>query len=129
MPYGWRRMTDHGHGTPILVERAEPGPNCRDQAPSCTSNVQILAINVHRLLYIWFMPEDLSALVARLRTAGGDSTNVEIKSASGGLPDSLASTLSALANLPGGGMIILGLDESLGFRPVPLADRTSSSRG
>lgn len=35
-----------------------------------------------------------------------------------GLPQSLTSTLSALANLPGGGTIILGLDERSGFRPV-----------
>lgn len=75
------------------------------------------------------MPEDLSALVNRLRTAGGDSTDVEIKSASGGLPDSLASTLSALANLPGGGTIILGLDERLGFRPVSLADPHKLKQG
>lgn len=65
---------------------------------------------------------NLDALVAELRTADGDRADVEVKSAAGGLPQSLTSTLSALANLPGGGTIILGLDERTGFRPVPLFD-------
>ena len=68
------------------------------------------------------MAIDLSLLVDELRRAGGDSTNVEVKAAAGGLPDSLTPSLSALANLPGGGTIILGLDERSGFRPVPLAN-------
>jgi ATP-dependent DNA helicase RecG len=65
---------------------------------------------------------DLSAMVASLRLAGGDTTSIEVKAAVGGLPESLTPTLSALANLPGGGTIILGLDERSGFRPVRLAD-------
>lgn len=68
------------------------------------------------------MVQDLSSLVDELRRNGGDSTNIEVKAAAGGLPDSLAPSLSALANLPGGGTIILGLDERSGFRPVSLAD-------
>ncbi|WP_218024818.1 ATP-binding protein [Nocardia pseudovaccinii] len=65
---------------------------------------------------------DVSELIAQIRAAGGDRVDVEVKSAAGGLPQSLTSTLSALANLPGGGTIILGLDERTGFRPVPLGD-------
>ena len=68
------------------------------------------------------MAQDLELLVADLRRAGGDTTSVEVKSAAGGLPDTLAPTLSALANLPGGGIVILGLDERNGFRPVQLTD-------
>ncbi|MFY1697920.1 ATP-binding protein [Solwaraspora sp. WMMA2101] len=68
------------------------------------------------------MVEDLDSLVRALRAAGGDTTSIEVKSAGGGLPTSLTASLSALANLPGGGTIILGLDERAGFRPVPLAD-------
>jgi ATP-dependent DNA helicase RecG len=45
---------------------------------------------------------DLPAVVASLRLAGGDVTSMEVKSAAGGLPESLTPTLSALANLPGG---------------------------
>lgn len=65
---------------------------------------------------------DIDDLVASLRAAGGDTTAVEVKSAAGGLPQSLTSSLSALANLPGGGRVILGLDEATGFTPVKLAD-------
>lgn len=52
--------------------------------------------------------EDLTGLISELRAAGGDTAAVEIKSAAGGLPSSITSTISALANLPGGGLIILG---------------------
>jgi ATP-dependent DNA helicase RecG len=75
------------------------------------------------------MAQDLSSLVADLRLAGGDTTSVEVKSAAGGLPDSLTPTLSALANLPGGGTVILGLDERNGFQPVRLADPQALKQG
>ncbi|MBN9609056.1 MAG: hypothetical protein J0I11_07025 [Actinobacteria bacterium] len=42
-------------------------------------------------------------LLARLRRAGGDTDNIELKSAAGGLSTSLTSSLCALSNLPGGG--------------------------
>lgn len=72
---------------------------------------------------------DLDDLVAGLRAAGGDHAEVEVKSAAGGLPSSLTSTLSALANLPGGGTIILGLDEATGFRAVTLPDPQALKQG
>jgi ATP-dependent DNA helicase RecG len=75
------------------------------------------------------MAQDLSSLVDELRRAGGDSTSVEVKAAAGGLPDSLTPSLSALANLPGGGTIILGLDERSGFRPVSLANPQALKQG
>jgi ATP-dependent DNA helicase RecG len=68
-------------------------------------------------------------VVAGLRQAGGDVTSIEVKAAAGGLPESLAPTLSALANLPGGGTIILGLDERAGFRPVHLPDPQALKQG
>lgn len=75
------------------------------------------------------MTTDVDTLVGRLRASGGDSSDVEVKAAGGGLPQSLTSTLSALANLPGGGTIILGLDEATGFRPVPLAEPQRLKQG
>ncbi|MCD0446780.1 putative DNA binding domain-containing protein [Glycomyces sp. A-F 0318] len=68
------------------------------------------------------MTEDIDEILHLLRTSGGDTASIEVKSAAGGLPESLTSTLSALANLPGGGLIVLGLDERTGFRPVGLSD-------
>lgn len=65
---------------------------------------------------------DIAPLIAQLRATRGDTTRVEVKAAAGGLPESLTSTLSALANMPGGGLVIIGLDEATGFTPVTLAD-------
>lgn len=75
------------------------------------------------------MTEDLSHLGASLRALGGDTARVEVKSAAGGLPASLTPTLSALANLPGGGLVVLGLDERTGFSPVPIPDPQSLKQG
>ncbi len=66
------------------------------------------------------MNRTVEGIVAMLRAGGGDTVDVEVKAAAGGFPESLTATLSALANLPGGGTVVLGLDESNGFRPVPI---------
>jgi len=63
---------------------------------------------------------DLQSLIDELRAGGGDTSNVEVKTAAGALPSTIDRSLSALANMPGGGVIILGLDERTGFRPVPI---------
>ncbi|MDR1188050.1 MAG: helix-turn-helix domain-containing protein [Bifidobacteriaceae bacterium] len=55
--------------------------------------------------------------VVRLRDAGTDLADVEVKRASGGIPGSLAESISAFSNGTGG-MVILGLDEAARFRPV-----------
>ena len=56
-------------------------------------------------------------LVVRLRSLGADAQTVEVKSAVGSLPKTVAETLSAFAN-GGGGVLILGLDEKFGFAPA-----------
>lgn len=66
---------------------------------------------------------DVQALVGVLRAEGGDLPGVEVKSAAGGLPESIVPTLCAFANRPGGGTVLLGLDEAAGFTPITLADR------
>ena len=63
---------------------------------------------------------DLTAILAELRAEGGDLPGIEVKSAAGGLPESIIPTLCSFANRPGGGIIILGLDEAAGFAPVGL---------
>lgn len=80
-------------------------------------------------VYLLYMTEDLSALVTELRATGGDNTSIEVKAAAAGLPDSLTSTLCALANMPGGGTVILGLDERTGFHPVSLGDPQKLKQG
>jgi len=54
-------------------------------------------------------------MVSLLRAEGSDTAEVEAKSARGGLPQNTANLLSGFANRPGGGTIILGLDEAHGF--------------
>lgn len=72
---------------------------------------------------------DIDDLVTSLRVAGTDSVSVEVKAAGGGLPDSVTSSICALANLPGGGRVILGLDERTGFGAVHLADPAGLKAG
>lgn len=69
--------------------------------------------------------EGLNRLVAELRSVRADTHSVEVKSAVGKLPKSLAETLSAFSN-SAGGTVILGLDEGTGFRPAPRVRRAEN---
>ncbi|GAA4161382.1 ATP-binding protein [Gryllotalpicola daejeonensis] len=60
----------------------------------------------------------LDEVVARLRRAGTDLTQVEVKAAAQGVPRSLWPTISSFSNRDGG-LVILGLDEAKGFEPAP----------
>lgn len=66
--------------------------------------------------------ERLEATLATMRRRGGDSATVEVKRAHGGLPKDIGSTLSAFANMPDGGTIILGADEGENFAITGLED-------
>ena len=55
--------------------------------------------------------QELSEIIADLLETAGDTAHVEAKSAQGGLPKRLWETLSAFANTPGGGVILLGWNE------------------
>ncbi|MFC4243755.1 ATP-binding protein [Gryllotalpicola reticulitermitis] len=59
----------------------------------------------------------LDEVVERLRRARTDLTQVEVKSAAGGVPRSLWPTISAFSNRDGG-LVLLGLDEANGFTPA-----------
>ena len=64
---------------------------------------------------------NLDQVIAGLRATGAEFEDVEAKRAAGGVPESLASTLSAFANARGG-LIILGLDERQGFAATGVPD-------
>lgn len=72
--------------------------------------------------------QELAELVARLRRQRQDDAHVEVKSAAGGLPKDFWRSVSAFANTEGG-LILLGLDESGGFRPAENFDpKTTTDR-
>jgi len=64
---------------------------------------------------------ELTDLLGVLRRTGGEPATVEVKSGAGGFPPSLRETLVAFAN-SGGGLVVIGVDESNGFAIVPVHD-------
>lgn len=76
------------------------------------------------------MPElDLETVLAELRGQGGDTAAIEVKSARGGLPSTTGESLCALSNHPGGGLLLLGLDERANFAPVDLTNLQALKQG
>ncbi|MEO7396972.1 MAG: ATP-binding protein, partial [Ilumatobacteraceae bacterium] len=65
--------------------------------------------------------DELEQAVLALRTLDSEVTDVEAKSAVGGLPKSIRSAISAFANTDGG-VILLGLDEATKFAAVGIPD-------
>ncbi|MDD7384687.1 MAG: ATP-binding protein [Actinomycetaceae bacterium] len=57
----------------------------------------------------------LQATLDELRVFGDDTTLIECKRAAKGMPESIGESLSAFANMPEGGTILLGVDENAGF--------------
>jgi ATP-dependent DNA helicase RecG len=64
----------------------------------------------------------VEALVVELRKFGAEATRIEAKAAMGGLPDSVRESISAFANTPGGGTILLGLEDRGDFPAVGLTE-------
>ena len=68
-------------------------------------------------------PVNIPETVARLRESGNDTFNVEVKAAASAMPKDIDETLSAFANMPEGGLILLGLSEDDGaFRSTGVYD-------
>lgn len=65
--------------------------------------------------------ESLAVAVNRMKKAGTDLAEYEVKAAAGGFPKNIPDTISAFANTCGG-TIILGVPEKEGFAPVPNSD-------
>ncbi|WP_462418835.1 ATP-binding protein [Kytococcus sp. Marseille-QA3725] len=71
----------------------------------------------------------LQTVLSHMRARRGDTTSIEVKRASGGLP-ALAETICAFANMPTGGTIILGVDEAQGaFRVTGVDDVAAMAAG
>ena len=66
--------------------------------------------------------ETVVGLVREIQALQSELEDVEAKKAAGGLPHSIEESLSALANRPGGGAILFGLDEEGGFVPCTVYD-------
>ncbi len=62
--------------------------------------------------------DELAGIIEDLRAFATDLQHVEAKAAHRGFPRRLWETLSAFSNTPGGGILILGLEEAADFRPV-----------
>jgi ATP-dependent DNA helicase RecG len=69
--------------------------------------------------------EQLMRVLAQLRDERSDNQHYEVKMAAGGFPESAVDTICAFSNTPGGGMLILGVDENLGFAIVGVYDPKS----
>lgn len=65
------------------------------------------------------LQDQVDEAMARLLAAGTDLQDIEVKAARGGLPRSAIESICAFANA-GGGLLLLGIDERLGFEPVPI---------
>lgn len=75
-------------------------------------NQSALYFNCIALHFVSMNSIDIPGLVAALLESGTDRWNIEAKSARGGLPNTLDETLSAFANMPEGGTILLGVSET-----------------
>lgn len=57
----------------------------------------------------------LDSVLAEMRIHRGDTTDVEAKRAARGLPGSIGTTICAFANMPAGGLVVLGVNEAGDF--------------
>ena len=65
---------------------------------------------------------ELEDVLDALRIEKNDNRQYEVKAAQSGFPKSIAKTICAFANMPGGGTIILGVDEKREFAITGVSD-------
>lgn len=61
---------------------------------------------------------DVAEQIRFLQELGGDTWNIEAKSAAQGYPETVDETLSSFANMPEGGLLLLGVSELDGIVEV-----------
>ncbi|MGV8082221.1 MAG: ATP-binding protein [Coriobacteriia bacterium] len=66
--------------------------------------------------------KQLLKILEQLRTEKSDNQYYEVKTAAGGFPETAVETICAFSNTPGGGMLILGVDENHDFMIVGVYD-------
>jgi len=66
--------------------------------------------------------EELLELIAEVQQRQSELNDIEVKAARGGTPQRLYESLSSFANRPGGGVILLGLNEGNEFEVVGVGD-------
>jgi ATP-dependent DNA helicase RecG len=64
----------------------------------------------------------LENILEELRMEESDNRIYEVKNAAKGMPQTILNTMCAFANTPGGGTLILGIDENLEFEAVGVYD-------
>ncbi|MFZ4441096.1 MAG: RNA-binding domain-containing protein [Syntrophales bacterium] len=62
--------------------------------------------------------DDLTKIIAEVQKLQSELDDLEVKAAQKGTPQRLFEALSAFSNRPGGGVLLLGLDESKRFENV-----------
>ena len=65
---------------------------------------------------------ELNDLIKQIIKTKAESQTIEVKAANKGIPKRLYDTLSSFSNQDSGGIIVFGIDESLGFEPVGVYD-------
>lgn len=71
----------------------------------------------------------LDNVLAEMRTHRGDTTDVEVKRAGQGLPSDIGTTICAFANMPTGGLLVLGVSEAGGFSINGVSDPAAIEAG
>jgi ATP-dependent DNA helicase RecG len=81
---------------------------------------------MYKLERCGMLDDELDIVITKLQALGADDSEVEAKRAETALPRSVRETLSAFSNTHGG-VLILGLDESLGFHATGVGDAAKLS--
>ncbi len=68
------------------------------------------------------LEQELLDLATQICDTKAETQSVEVKAAHDGCPKRLYNTLSSFSNQDGGGVILFGIDEKQGFRPVGVYD-------